>query len=86
MKKNLGEDLEPTHPLVLELKEKMSRSNMTKEEEERFYQMARDAEEAYVNDPKHGEENRKRVNKIKHDVELMNLRTQEMMFKVKPSN
>jgi hypothetical protein len=53
---------------VLELKEKMSTNQMTKEEEEKFYRMAKEAEERYVNDPKHGVENRKRVNKIKHDV------------------
>lgn len=46
--------------------------------------MAIDAEEAYVNDPKYGETNRKRVEKAKHDIEVLNLKLQEMRFKVSP--
>lgn len=44
--------------------------------------MAIDAEQAYVNDPKHGEANRKRVEKAKHDIEMLNIKLQEMRYKV----
>lgn len=38
--------------------------------------MAVQAEEKFVNDPRYGEANRKRVQKTKHEIEMLNIKYQ----------
>lgn len=60
----------------------MSLDRLTPEDEQKLDKMSAEAEEAYINDPKLGEENRKKLEKTKHKIEVLEMKLQEMKFKI----
>ena len=64
LKKTLGDELEPTHPLLVELKGKM-KSNFSEEDLQKVREMSAQAEEDYLNEKHYKEHKRHRLEKAK---------------------
>ena len=80
MKKAVGNEIEPTHPLLLELNEKLQR-RLTDEEEAKMEEMSQQFKNEYLNHPKNTEYRRQKYEKSSKEAEILETRIKEAFIK-----
>lgn len=67
LKKSTGNEVEPTHPLVVELNKKL-RKTLTQEEEDKLDEMSEQYKNEYLNHPKNTEKRRTKFEKYEKEA------------------
>ncbi len=80
LKKAVGNEIEPTHPLLLELNEKLQR-RLTDEEEAKMEEMSQQFKNEYLNHPKNTEYRRQKYEKSSKEAEILETRIKEAFIK-----